>query len=119
LQDIEEIGYILKDTENARTPKTFFASKDVLFMEHVNAPTWEDIVRRKPEMEERLMDSFMEGGALECLLKSGVGMKEDSRLVVEKEGGYEFVLIDPVRYFENFCRFGKVYKPVSLYKSYA
>ena len=96
LQDTEEIGFDVRNMPRIRTPKTYFATSRVLFLEFVNAPTFEQIVKKSPAMEEVLMNSFEEAGGLKYMLENCNDNKIDSILVETdpKTSEYKFILID-------------------------
>jgi hypothetical protein len=97
IQDLAKVSFLMKDIKGVRTPKTYYASKDKLLMEFIEAPTWERMVQENPKMEEVLKKSFSRSGGMKRLIRSGIYVKDDSTFVnMNKETGeYEFILSDP------------------------
>ena len=97
IHDMAKLSFLTKDLPRVRTPRTYYASREALFMELIEARTWEQFVKDDPKMEGVLTKSFYKSGGMRRLSQNNILVCNDSKLVkVDENGEYEFVLVDPV-----------------------
>ena len=90
-------GAMLKGWDNARIPEPYFAKGPVFAEEFVDAPSLGSLKEYAPREHDRVLAEFADSGLMGHMIQNNFnfgGYENDNVLVVRKNGGCEFVILD-------------------------
>ena len=93
IKEMAEASHLLKNCNGIRMAKTYCATPDKLLMEAVELPTVEKLVNNDKNMHAVLRKALVNKGWRE--ISKHMSVSNDSTFVDEKNGEYEFILVDP------------------------